>query len=71
MFFSTLVFACGTSYGVLFFARSLQVNIKRGHRLSFLKEISTHEEERIFLLIFQGVGSAFADTGGLAMIADR
>jgi hypothetical protein len=27
MFFSTLVFACGTSYGVLFFARSLQVNI--------------------------------------------
>ena len=25
MFFSTLVFACGSSYGVLFFARSLQV----------------------------------------------
>ncbi|XP_023345498.1 vesicular acetylcholine transporter isoform X2 [Eurytemora carolleeae] len=42
MFFSTLLFACGTSYGVLFFARSLQ-----------------------------GVGSAFADTGGLAMVADR
>jgi len=42
MFFSTLLFACGTSYGVLFFARSLQ-----------------------------GVGSAFADTGGLSMIADR
>lgn len=42
MFFSTLMFACGTSYGVLFFARSLQ-----------------------------GVGSAFADTGGLSMIADR
>lgn len=42
MFFSTLLFACGNSYGVLFFARSLQ-----------------------------GVGSAFADTGGLSMIADR
>lgn len=42
MFLSTSVFACGTSYGVLFFARSLQ-----------------------------GVGSAFADTAGLAMIADR
>ncbi|OTF72768.1 vesicular acetylcholine transporter-like protein [Euroglyphus maynei] len=42
MFFSTAVFACGQSYGVLFLARSLQ-----------------------------GVGSAFADTSGLAMIADR
>lgn len=42
MFFSTAFFACGRSYGVLFFARSLQ-----------------------------GVGSAFADTSGLAMIADR
>ncbi|OQR74662.1 vesicular acetylcholine transporter-like [Tropilaelaps mercedesae] len=42
MFLSTAIFACGQSYGVLFFARSLQ-----------------------------GVGSAFADTGGLAMIADR
>lgn len=42
MFFSTAVFACGGSYGVLFFARSLQ-----------------------------GAGSAFADTAGLAMIADR
>lgn len=42
MFFSTAVFACGSTYGVLFFARSLQ-----------------------------GVGSAFADTAGLAMIADR
>lgn len=42
MFFSTAIFACGRSYGVLFFARSLQ-----------------------------GVGSAFADTSGLAMIADR
>ncbi|XP_042148520.1 vesicular acetylcholine transporter [Ixodes scapularis] len=42
MFLSTAIFACGTSYGVLFFARSLQ-----------------------------GVGSAFADTAGLAMIADR
>lgn len=42
MFLSTSVFACGRSYGVLFFARSLQ-----------------------------GVGSAFADTSGLAMIADR
>ncbi|CAB3380696.1 Hypothetical predicted protein [Cloeon dipterum] len=42
MFFSTAVFACGRSYGTLFFARSLQ-----------------------------GVGSAFADTSGLAMIADR
>lgn len=42
MFFSTAVFACGRSYGVLFFARSLQ-----------------------------GAGSAFADTSGLAMIADR
>ncbi|XP_071520473.1 vesicular acetylcholine transporter-like [Panulirus ornatus] len=41
MFFSTAIFACGRSYGVLFFARSLQ-----------------------------GVGSAFADTSGLAMIAD-
>ncbi len=28
MFFSTLLFACGTSYKVLFFARSLQVNSK-------------------------------------------
>ena len=42
MFFSTLLFAVGKSYGLLFFARSLQ-----------------------------GVGSAFADTGGLSMIADR
>lgn len=42
MFFSTLIFACGNSYSVLFVARSLQ-----------------------------GVGSAFADTGGLSMIADR
>lgn len=41
MFLSTTVFACGRSYSVLFFARSLQ-----------------------------GVGSAFADTSGLAMIAD-
>ena len=40
MFFSTAVFAIGSSYSVLFFARSLQ-----------------------------GVGSAFADTSGLAMIA--
>lgn len=42
MFLSTSLFACGRSYGVLFFARSLQ-----------------------------GAGSAFADTSGLAMIADR
>uniref|UniRef100_A0A1Y1KTX3 Major facilitator superfamily (MFS) profile domain-containing protein n=1 Tax=Photinus pyralis TaxID=7054 RepID=A0A1Y1KTX3_PHOPY len=42
MFLSTATFACGRSYGLLFFARSLQ-----------------------------GVGSAFADTSGLAMIADR
>lgn len=42
MFFSTAMFACGQSYGLLFLARSLQ-----------------------------GVGSAFADTSGLAMIADR
>lgn len=42
MFFSTMLFAVGSSYGVLFLARSVQ-----------------------------GVGSAFADTGGLSMIADR
>uniref|UniRef100_A0A1I7WME1 MFS domain-containing protein n=1 Tax=Heterorhabditis bacteriophora TaxID=37862 RepID=A0A1I7WME1_HETBA len=42
MFTSTAIFALGQSYGVLFFARSLQ-----------------------------GFGSAFADTSGLAMIADR
>ncbi|XP_045460790.1 vesicular acetylcholine transporter [Harmonia axyridis] len=42
MFLSTATFACGRSYGLLFFARSLQ-----------------------------GVGSAFADTSGMAMIADR
>lgn len=42
MFFSTIVFAFGETYAVLFAARSLQ-----------------------------GVGSAFADTSGLAMIADR
>ncbi|VDK53140.1 unnamed protein product [Anisakis simplex] len=42
MFTSTAIFALGRSYGVLFFARSLQ-----------------------------GFGSAFADTSGLAMIADR
>lgn len=42
MFLSTAVFACGRSYSMLFFARSLQ-----------------------------GVGSAFADTSGMAMIADR
>lgn len=40
MFFSTAIFSMGSSYTVLFFARSLQ-----------------------------GVGSAFADTSGLAMIA--
>lgn len=42
MFFSTLLFAIGDTYEMLFFARGLQ-----------------------------GVGSAFADTGGLSMIADR
>merc|ERR1712038_563850 len=42
MFFSTLLFAVGETYSMLFFARALQ-----------------------------GVGSAFADTGGLSMIADR
>ena len=42
IFLSTAIFAFGSSYGVLFVARSLQ-----------------------------GVGSAFADTSGLAMIADR
>merc|ERR1712088_626441 len=42
MFFSTLLFAAGETYSMLFFARALQ-----------------------------GVGSAFADTGGLSMIADR
>ncbi|OWF52987.1 vesicular acetylcholine transporter-like [Mizuhopecten yessoensis] len=42
MFFSTIIFAFGETYAVLFFARSLQ-----------------------------GMGSAFADTSGLAMIADR
>lgn len=42
MFLSTAIFSMASSYGVLFFARSLQ-----------------------------GVGSAFADTSGLAMIADR
>ncbi|ELU18772.1 hypothetical protein CAPTEDRAFT_184694 [Capitella teleta] len=42
LFLSTGIFAFGTTYFVLFFARSLQ-----------------------------GVGSAFADTAGLAMIADR
>uniref|UniRef100_A0A915JVN8 Major facilitator superfamily (MFS) profile domain-containing protein n=1 Tax=Romanomermis culicivorax TaxID=13658 RepID=A0A915JVN8_ROMCU len=42
LFSSTAIFALGTTYGVLFFARSLQ-----------------------------GLGSAFADTSGLAMIADR
>lgn len=41
MFLSTAIFSIGESYGLLFFARSLQ-----------------------------GVGSAFADTSGLAMIAD-
>ncbi len=42
MFFSTSIFAFGTSYSVLFIARGLQ-----------------------------GLGSAFADTSGMAMIADR
>ena len=42
MFVSTAVFSIGSSYSILFLARSLQ-----------------------------GVGSAFADTSGLAMIADR
>lgn len=42
MFLSTCLFAAGRSYGLLFFARSLQ-----------------------------GAGSAFADTAGLSMIADR
>lgn len=42
IFFSTVTFSFGSSYTVLFLARSLQ-----------------------------GVGSAFADTSGLAMIADR
>ena len=42
MFLSTMIFAFGKTYAILFFARSLQ-----------------------------GVGSAFADTAGLAMIADR
>lgn len=42
MFFSTLMFAVGKDYSLLFFARSLQ-----------------------------GLGSAFADTAGLSMIADR
>lgn len=42
MFLSTMVFACGQTYSVLFLARSLQ-----------------------------GVGSAFADTPGIALLADR
>ncbi|KAI3381840.1 hypothetical protein SNEBB_003581 [Seison nebaliae] len=42
IFISTAFFAFGSTYGVLFFARS-----------------------------FQGVGSAFADTSGLAMLADQ
>ncbi|XP_067929892.1 probable vesicular acetylcholine transporter-B [Watersipora subatra] len=42
IFFSTSMFAVGSSYGALFVARSMQ-----------------------------GIGSAFADTSGLAMIADR
>nr|P81721.2 RecName: Full=Vesicular acetylcholine transporter; Short=VAChT; AltName: Full=TorVAChT [Tetronarce californica]AAD50292.1 vesicular acetylcholine transporter [Tetronarce californica] len=42
MFFSTITFAFGESYAVLFAARSLQ-----------------------------GLGSAFADTSGIAMIADK
>ena len=32
MFFSTLLFAVGSSYGVLFFARSLQVRTSQGQK---------------------------------------
>ena len=34
MFFSTLLFAVGESYGLLFFARSLQVNVLLKHTIS-------------------------------------
>ena len=34
MFFSTLLFAIGESYGLLFFARSLQVNVLSKHTIS-------------------------------------
>ena len=34
MFFSTLLFAIGESYGLLFFARSLQVNVLLKHTIS-------------------------------------
>ena len=34
MFFSTLLFAVGESYGLLFFARSLQVNVLLKHTMS-------------------------------------
>jgi len=62
MFFSTLLFACGSSYGVLFFARSLQVRKDKATvAITFTSS----------LLFLQGVGSAFADTGGMSMIADR
>ena len=57
MFSSTAIFALGRSYGVLFFARSLQVGFK-----IFVSTLINS---------IQGFGSAFADTSGLAMIADR
>ena len=75
MFFSTLLFAVGESYGLLFFARSLQVNVLLKHTISKNMKSIFCTEKLIWTCqtwnIFQGVGSAFADTAGLSMIADR
>ncbi|EPB70681.1 hypothetical protein ANCCEY_10234 [Ancylostoma ceylanicum] len=66
MFSSTAIFALGQSYGVLFFARSLQARNSQGLEYS---EQNNHVV--LMAVVLQGFGSAFADTSGLAMIADR
>ncbi|KAG0423350.1 hypothetical protein HPB47_000866, partial [Ixodes persulcatus] len=57
MFLSTAIFACGTSYGVLFFARSLQ-----GHGLAMIADRFTEESERSKAL---GIALAFISFGCL------
>ena len=48
MFFSTLLFAVGSSYGVLFFARSLQVCTSQGqNKIKFWSQLSKGQKPEV------------------------